>query len=96
MRAVQVLKDESGQRAELTEIPDGEIGEGDVSIAVEYSAVNFKDGLGVTGAVLVVERFPVVAGIDLAGTVVEAGDRHRWIHRWAQCRGPATARVEAP
>ncbi|WP_329407158.1 oxidoreductase [Nocardia vinacea] len=72
MRAVQILKDDAGQRAELTEIPDGEIGAGDVTIAVDYSAVNFKDGLGVTGAVPVVERFPIVAGIDLAGTVVEA------------------------
>lgn len=72
MRAVQILKDDAGQRAELTEIPDDDIGDGDVTIAVEYSAVNFKDGLGVTGAVPVVERFPVVAGIDLAGTVVEA------------------------
>ena len=72
MRAVQILKDESGQRAELTEIPDDQIGDGDVTIAVEYSAVNFKDGLGVTGAVPVVARFPIVAGIDLAGTVLEA------------------------
>ena len=72
MRAVQILKDESGQRAELTEIPDDQIGDGDVTIAIEYSAVNFKDGLGVTGAVPVVARFPIVAGIDLAGTVLEA------------------------
>jgi acrylyl-CoA reductase (NADPH) len=72
VRAVQISQHESGQRAELTEIPDDEIGEGDVTIAVEYSAVNFKDGLGVTGAVPVIARFPIVAGIDLAGTVVEA------------------------
>ncbi len=72
MRAMQIVKDENGQRAELTEVPDDQIGEGDVTIAVQYSAVNFKDGLGVTGAVPVVERFPVVAGIDLAGTVIEA------------------------
>jgi acrylyl-CoA reductase (NADPH) len=72
MRAVQIVKDDAGQRAALTEIPEDEIGDGDVTIAVEYSAVNFKDGLAVTGAVPVVERFPVVAGIDLAGAVVEA------------------------
>lgn len=72
MRAVQIVKDDAGQRAELTDIPDDQMGEGDVTIAVEYSAVNFKDGLCVTGAVPVVERFPLVAGIDLAGTVESA------------------------
>lgn len=72
MRAVQIVKDEAGQRAKLTEIPDDQIGDGDVTIAVDYSAVNFKDGLCVTGVAPVVERFPIVAGIDLAGTVVES------------------------
>jgi acrylyl-CoA reductase (NADPH) len=74
MRAVQIVKDDQGQRAELAEIADDQIGDGEVSIAIDYSAVNFKDGLGVTGVVPVVERFPVVAGIDLAGTVTEAPD----------------------
>lgn len=72
MRALQIIRDEAGQRAELTQIPDDELGEGDVTIAVEYSTVNFKDGLGITGAAQVIERFPIVAGIDLAGTVVDA------------------------
>ncbi|MBQ9056481.1 MDR family oxidoreductase [Rhodococcus sp. (in: high G+C Gram-positive bacteria)] len=72
MRAVQIVKDDAGQHAQLTEISDDDIGEGDVIIEVDYSAVNFKDGLGVTGLVPVVERFPIVAGIDLAGTVVDA------------------------
>ena len=72
MRALQITKDEAGQRAELTQIPDDDLGEGDVTIAIEYSTVNFKDGLGITGAAPVIERFPIVAGIDLAGTVEEA------------------------
>lgn len=72
MRALQIIKDEAGQRAELTNIPDDELGEGDVTIAIDYSTVNFKDGLGITGTARVIERFPIVAGIDLAGTVVEA------------------------
>ena len=58
MRAVQIVKDGQGQRAELAEIPDDQIGDGEVSIAIDYSAVNFKDGLGVTGVVPVVEQFP--------------------------------------
>ncbi|WP_344770007.1 MDR family oxidoreductase [Aeromicrobium panaciterrae] len=69
---MQIVKDGSGHRTEIAEVPDDEIGEGNVTIAVDYSAVNFKDGLGVSGAPGVVQRFPIVAGIDLAGTVVEA------------------------
>lgn len=72
MRALQITKDEAGHHASLTEIPDAELGEGDVTIAVEYSTVNFKDGLGITGTAPVIEQFPIVAGIDLAGTVEEA------------------------
>ncbi len=72
LRALQITKDEGGQHASITEIPDDELGEGDVTIAVEYSTVNFKDGLGITGAAPVIERFPIIAGIDLAGTVEEA------------------------
>jgi acrylyl-CoA reductase (NADPH) len=71
-RAVQIVKDDAGQRAELTELTEEALGDGDVTIAVEYSAVNFKDGLGITGAVPVVEKFPIVAGIDLAGTIEDA------------------------
>src|SRR3977135_2434043 len=56
--------------------------EGDVTVRVEYSALNYKDGLAVTGKAPVVRRFPMIAGIDLAGTVEQsshpqwkAGDR---------------------
>ena len=49
-----------------------DLGEGDVTIAVEYSTLNYKDGLAVTNAVPVVQNYPLILGIDLAGTVLES------------------------
>src|ERR1051326_4673579 len=46
--------------------------EGDVTIRVEWSTVNYKDGLAVTGKAPVVRRFPMIAGIDFAGTVEQS------------------------
>jgi acrylyl-CoA reductase (NADPH) len=51
--------------------------EGDVTVRVEYSALNYKDGLAVTGKAPVVRRFPMIAGIDLAGTV-EQSSHPQW------------------
>lgn len=49
-----------------------DLGEGDVTVAVEYSTLNYKDGLAVTNAVPIVQKYPLVLGIDLAGTVLES------------------------
>src|SRR6202171_1359878 len=51
--------------------------EGDVTVRVEWSALNYKDGLAVTGKAPVVRRFPMIAGIDLAGTV-EQSSHTQW------------------
>jgi len=51
--------------------------EGDVTVAVEYSTLNYKDGLAVTGKAPVVRRFPMIAGIDFAGTV-EQSSHPQW------------------
>jgi acrylyl-CoA reductase (NADPH) len=51
--------------------------EGDVTVAVEWSTLNYKDGLAVTGKAPVVRRFPMIAGIDFAGTV-EASSHPQW------------------
>jgi acrylyl-CoA reductase (NADPH) len=51
--------------------------EGDVTVAVEWSTVNYKDGLAITGKAPVVRRFPMIPGIDLAGTV-EASSHPAW------------------
>src|SRR5579884_1841921 len=64
-------------RGELTELDDDDLPEGDVTVAVRYSSLNYKDGLAVTGKGRIVRRVPMVCGIDLAG-VVEASDSTAW------------------
>src|ERR1700751_1643592 len=68
-RAIQVSKPDAGQGLRFVELTDADLGEGDVTVRVEYSTVNYKDGLAVTGKAPVVRRFPMIAGIDFAGTV---------------------------
>jgi putative YhdH/YhfP family quinone oxidoreductase len=60
-----------GYRVSLTDVPDSDL-KGDVLIDVAYSSLNYKDALAVTGRGKIVRRFPMVLGIDLAGTVVES------------------------
>jgi len=68
-KAIVIEKAESGTRSSLTDFDEANLMDGDVTIRVEYSTVNYKDGLAVTGKVPVVRRFPMIAGIDGAGTV---------------------------
>lgn len=69
--------DAEGYRCALVDVDEGELPEGDVTVQVEWSTVNYKDGLAFTGRSPVVRQFPMVPGIDLAGTV--AASRHpRW------------------
>lgn len=67
--AVVVTKEAGGTRAALSQFDDKDLMEGDVTFRVEWSTVNYKDGLAVTGKSPVVRRFPMIAGIDGAGTV---------------------------
>ncbi|NWD08221.1 acrylyl-CoA reductase (NADPH) [Pseudomonas gingeri] len=66
---ILIEKDEDGYRASLASLSDEQLPEGDVTVRVAYSTLNFKDGLAITGASPVVRRFPMVPGIDLVGTV---------------------------
>jgi acrylyl-CoA reductase (NADPH) len=73
---------EKGQSFRFAEMTEAELMDGDVTIAVEHSSVNYKDGLAITGKAPIVRRFPLVPGIDLAGVVISsshdaftAGDR---------------------
>ncbi|MCU7931896.1 MAG: oxidoreductase [Candidatus Thiodiazotropha sp. (ex Codakia rugifera)] len=70
--AYLVSKTDSGQLTELTEITLDDLMDGDVTVKVDYSALNYKDGLALTGKAPVVRRFPLVPGIDFAGRVVSS------------------------
>lgn len=72
-RAILIDKDDTGYRATLAELDEARLPAGNVTVRVDYSTLNYKDGLAITGKGPVVRSFPMVAGIDLAGTV-EASD----------------------
>jgi acrylyl-CoA reductase (NADPH) len=76
-KAIRIDKAEKGTSVALTQFDEAELMEGDVTVRVEWSALNYKDGLAVTGNAPVVRRFPMIAGIDLAGTVEQSSDP-RW------------------
>jgi len=68
-KAVVIEKTDSGTKAALTDFDEANLMDGDVIVRVEYSTLNYKDGLAITGKAPVVRRFPMIAGIDFAGTV---------------------------
>ena len=76
-KAYVIEKAEKGTTGALTEFDEANLMDGDVTVRVEYSTVNYKDGLAVTGFAPVVRRFPMIAGIDLAGTV-ESSSHPNW------------------
>jgi acrylyl-CoA reductase (NADPH) len=76
-KAIVIDKAESGQSVKLTDFDEKDLMDGDVTVAVEYSTVNYKDGLAVTGKAPVVRRFPMIAGVDFAGTV-ESSSHAAW------------------
>ncbi|MCE1182681.1 MAG: oxidoreductase [Rhodocyclales bacterium] len=67
-----INKDEAGYRAALQTIDESVLPEGDVTVRVDWSTLNYKDGLAITGRSPVVRRFPMIPGIDFAGTVSES------------------------
>jgi acrylyl-CoA reductase (NADPH) len=70
--AVLINKNDAGQTVEVTKLDEAQLPEGDVSVDVDYSTLNYKDGLAITGKSPVVRKFPMVPGIDLAGTVKQS------------------------
>jgi acrylyl-CoA reductase (NADPH) len=68
-KAIVIEKTDAGQTVGLKDFDEKDLMEGDVTVAVEWSTVNYKDGLALTGKAPVVRRFPMIPGVDLAGTV---------------------------
>ncbi len=68
-KGILIEKDEQGYRAAVKSIDESVLPEGDVTIKVAYSTLNYKDALAITGKGPVVRSFPMVPGIDLVGTV---------------------------
>lgn len=73
-KAIRIDKADKGTTAALTQFDEAELMDGDVTVAVEWSTLNYKDGLALTGKAPVVRRFPMIGGIDFAGTVRESSD----------------------
>jgi acrylyl-CoA reductase (NADPH) len=76
-KAIVIEKAEGGQTVALRDFDEANLMDGDVTVRVEWSTVNYKDGLAISGKAPVVRRFPMIAGIDFAGTV-EASSHPDW------------------
>lgn len=71
---ILIEKDDDGYRSTLTELNEESLTDGDVNVDVAYSTLNYKDGLAITGDGPIVRSFPMVPGVDLAGTVTASSD----------------------
>ena len=71
-KALVAAKSDAGQTLAWTELGEGDLMEGDVTVRVSHSTVNYKDGLALTGKAPVIRRWPMIPGIDFAGTVVSS------------------------
>ncbi|HNL14818.1 MAG TPA: MDR family oxidoreductase [Azospira sp.] len=68
-KGILIEKDDAGYRAAIQTIDEASLPDGEVTVRVSHSTLNYKDGLAITGKGPVVRRFPMVPGIDLVGTV---------------------------
>jgi acrylyl-CoA reductase (NADPH) len=76
-RAILIREMDDGQSVGLADFDEKDLMDGDVTVRIEWSSLNYKDGLALTGKAPVVRRFPMIPGIDLAG-MVEASEHPAW------------------
>ncbi len=68
-RAILISKTDTGQKVDFVNLTEADLMEGDVTIDVSHSSVNYKDGLALTGKAPIIRKYPLIPGIDLAGAV---------------------------
>ena len=75
-RALLITRDEATKKQSVGEavLTSADLMDGDVDVRVDYSTINYKDGLAITGTLPVVRRFPMIPGVDLAGTVTASSN----------------------
>jgi acrylyl-CoA reductase (NADPH) len=76
-RAILISKTEKGQEVSFVDYNEDDLMPGDVTVEVSHSSVNYKDGLALTGKAPIIRKFPLIPGIDLAGTV-RSSSHPRW------------------
>lgn len=81
-KALLATKNQGSIVTEIVDMSEGDLMPGDVTVRIEYSTVNYKDALALSGRSEIIRQFPLVGGIDFAGTVetssfpgIAAGDR---------------------
>jgi acrylyl-CoA reductase (NADPH) len=72
--ALMISKEGEGQKAEWRQLTIDDLMEGDVTVAVTHTTINYKDGLAITGRSPIIRRYPMIPGIDLAGVVAASAD----------------------
>ena len=76
-KALKLSKTETGQLAEIVMFDEAELMDGDVTVRISHSSVNYKDGLAITGKGPIVRRWPMIPGVDMAG-IVESSTHPDW------------------
>lgn len=73
-KALLLNQNEGQTQATIESLDESQLPDGNVTVAVDYSSLNYKDGLAITGAGKIIRNFPMVPGIDFCGTVLDSDD----------------------
>lgn len=73
-KALVLSRADDKYSADIQALQDSDLPEGNVTVAIDYSSLNYKDGLAITGKGKIIRNFPMVPGIDFAGTVITSDD----------------------